>query len=62
MSDCARRRYSTFDLAAASARRGQQKSGIRMRPYRCPDCGGLHVGETGIAIARNAQATRRRDV
>lgn len=43
--DCTRKtRYGTIAEAASAAWRARVKTGDCIREYRCPHCGGWHIG------------------
>lgn len=53
MSGCAKVRY----VNRSAARRARQQIGDRgLRPYRCADCGGWHLGHLPSVVRRGLKS------
>lgn len=54
-------RFTTFSLADRMARKSSRRHDktLRLRAYRCGDCGGYHVGSS-VGGSKSARAPRFR--
>lgn len=59
--DCrGKRRYATFNEAKRTARYQHEKMNETLRPYRCTQCRGFHIGSVNEVEQQKQRDKRRR--